>query len=101
MVRLTRGNCDSIVSHMAAKRITTVRELRGSFPKVKRIVEAEGAVIISDHGKSKYLLSLYTPPPERGPYRPKDYMARLRKFQSRPMSAAAAKALQAENRGDR
>ncbi|MDO8542296.1 MAG: hypothetical protein Q7S40_17795 [Opitutaceae bacterium] len=86
---------------MAAKRITTVRELRGSFPKVKRIVETEGAVIVSDHGKPKYLLTLYTPPPERAPRQPKDYMARLKKFQSRPMSAAAANALHEENRGDR
>lgn len=80
---------------------TTVRELRGSFPKVKKIVETEGAVIVSDHGKPKYLLTLYTPPPERAPHQRKDYMARLKKFQSRAMTPAAAKALHEENRGDR
>jgi hypothetical protein len=80
--------------------IATVRELRGSFPKVKKIVETEGAVIVSDHGEPKYLLTLYTPPPQRRA-QPKDYMARLKTFQPQPMSATAAKALHKENRGDR
>ena len=83
-----------------ARTVTTVRELRGSFPKVKKIVEAEGAVIVSDHGEPKYLLTLYTPPPTGEP-RPKNYLARLKRFQPHPMSAAAAKALHDENRGDR
>lgn len=83
-----------------AKPMTTVRELRGSFPKVKRIVETEGAVVVSEHGEPKYLLTLYSPPPQRRP-QPKDYLARLKKHQPRPMSATAAKALHEENRGDR
>jgi hypothetical protein len=80
--------------------ITTVRELRGSFPKVKKIVESEGSVIVSDHGEPKYLLTLYTPPPKRKAPA-KDYLARLKKFQPQPMSAAATKAIHDENRGDR
>lgn len=82
------------------KPVTTVRELRGSFPKVKKLVETEGAVIVSDHGEPKYLLTLYTPPPKKAPAS-KDYMARLKKFQPQPMTAAAAKSLHEENRGDR
>ena len=82
------------------KPITTVRELRGSFPKVKKLVEAEGAVIVSDHGELKYLLTLYTPPPPKVST-PKDYMARMKKFQPQPMSGAAARSLHDENRGDR
>jgi hypothetical protein len=82
------------------KPITTVRELRGSFPKVKKLVETEGAVIVSDHGEPKYLLTLYTPPPQKAST-PKDYMARLKKFQPQPLSRAAAKSLYDENRGDR
>lgn len=97
---LTCATCESKVTHIMAKTITTVRELRGSFPKVKKIVETEGAVIVSDHGEPKYLLTLYTPPPKRPPLR-KDYVARLKKFQPQPMSASAAKALHDENRGDR
>jgi hypothetical protein len=83
-----------------AKSVTTIRELRGSFPKVKKMVETEGAVIVSDHGEPKYLLTLYSPPPKNAP-RTKDYLARLKKFQPRPMNAAAAKSLHDENRGDR
>lgn len=83
-----------------AKSTTTIRELRGSFPKVKKIVEAEGAVIVSDRGEPKYLLTLYTPSPRRAS-RPKDYLARLKKFQPQPMSAVAAQSLHDENRGDR
>jgi len=82
------------------KTITTVRELRGAFPKVKKIVETEGSVIVSDNGEPKYLLTLYTPPPKAAP-RTKDYLARLKTYQPQPMSAPAAKALHEENRGDR
>lgn len=58
----------------------TIRELRGSFPKVKHLVETEGAVIVSDYGKPKYLLTLYSPPlPQTAPK--KDYLTRLVKHQ--------------------
>jgi len=82
------------------KPVTTVRELRGSFPKVRKLVETEGAVIVSDRGEPKYLLTLYTAPSQKAPA-PKDYMSRLRKFQPQPMSAAASRSLHDENRGDR
>ncbi|MBP7142927.1 MAG: hypothetical protein KBA71_13540 [Opitutaceae bacterium] len=79
---------------------TTVRELRGSFPKVKKLVETEGEIIVSDRGQPKYLLTLYTPRPKANPPT-KNYLARLKKFQPRLISEAAAKALHDENRGDR
>lgn len=82
------------------KPVTTVRELRGSFPKVKKLVETEGAVIVSDRGEPKYLLTLYAPPLKKV-RRAKDYLARLKKFQPQPMSAAAAESLHDENRGNR
>lgn len=88
-----------MVTHMP-KPVTTVRELRGAFPKVKRLLESEGAVIVSDRGEPKYLLTLYTPAP-RQTAPAKDYLARLKRFQPRPMSAAATRALHDENRGDR
>ncbi|MFZ4683738.1 MAG: hypothetical protein ACOYMS_14630 [Terrimicrobiaceae bacterium] len=78
----------------------TIRELRGSFPKIKRLLETEGSVIVSDYGKPRYLLTHYTPPPA-GPPQEKDYMTRLKKLQPRPMSKAKATALHEENRGDR
>lgn len=78
----------------------TIRELRGAFPKIRRLLEAEGAVIVSDYGKPKYLLTLYQPPAEGSPPK-KDYAARLSKFQPRPLSRMKSRTLHAENRGNR
>jgi prevent-host-death family protein len=79
----------------------TIRNLRNHFPKVKEMVETEGEVIVTDNGKPKYKLTLYTPAPSRKTTAMKDYMARLRRHQARPISAAAAKALNDANRGER
>jgi antitoxin (DNA-binding transcriptional repressor) of toxin-antitoxin stability system len=80
--------------------IVTIRDLRNRFPQVRKLVEAEGEVLLSESGKTKYLLRLYTRPRMARPPA-KDYMARLKKFQPRPISKAAAKAIHAENRGER
>ena len=80
---------------------TTIRDLRNHFPKVKEMVETEGEVIVTDNGQPKYKLTLYTPPPSRKPKGSKDYMARLRRHQARPIPAVAAKSLNDENRGER
>ena len=79
----------------------TIRNLRNDFPKVKQMVESEGEVIVTDKGQPRYKLMLYTPAASRKTTAAKDYMARLRRHQARPISAAAAKALDAENRGER
>lgn len=79
----------------------TVRDLRNHFPKIKKIVESEGEVIVTDKGKPKYRLALYTPPKSGKAPSGKDYMERLKRHQSRPIAAAAAKTLHDENRGDR
>jgi antitoxin (DNA-binding transcriptional repressor) of toxin-antitoxin stability system len=81
--------------------VATIRDLRNHFPKVKKLVETEGEVIVTDKGAPKYKLTLYTPARSRKHARSKDYMARLSRYQLRPISAAAAKSLNDENRGDR
>ena len=79
----------------------TIRKLRNEFPKVKEIVEAEGEVIVTDNGHPRYKLVLYTPVrPVKGG-RVKDYIARMRRHQPRPLTVAAAKSLNEENRGER
>jgi prevent-host-death family protein len=80
---------------------TTIRDLRNHFPKVKEIVETEGEVIVTDKGQPKYKLTLYTPASSRKTEGTKDYMARLRRHQARPLRPAAAKSLHDENRGER
>jgi hypothetical protein len=79
----------------------TIRELRNQFPKVKKLVEADGEVVVTDKGTAKYRLTLYTAVERKHLPPPKNYLARLRRYQSRPISAAAAKALHEANRGDR
>ena len=79
----------------------TVVDLRNRFPKVKKLVETEGEVLVTDRGKPKYRLTLYKTPAAAKSPPTKDYVARLRRYQSRPLGAAAAKALHEENRGGR
>lgn len=79
----------------------TVRELRNQFPKVRKLVETEGEVLVTEQGTPKYRLTRYTPAPgKKGPAE-KNYLTRLRRHQPRPSSAAAAKALHDANRGTR
>ena len=79
----------------------TVRDLRNHFPKVRRLVEAEGEVVVTEQGTPRYRLTRYSPAPEKKTPPPKDYLARLRRHQPRRSSAAAAKALDEANRGSR
>ena len=79
----------------------TVRDLRNFFPKVKKLVEIEGEVLVTDRGRPKYRLALYTTAHVAKSPPPKDYVARLSRYQSRPLRAAAAKALREENRDGR
>lgn len=79
----------------------TIRELRNEFPKVKKLVEAAGEVVVTDQGTPRYRLVLYTPATRKTRSRRKDYMVRLRRHQPRPLGAADARALHEENRGSR
>ena len=79
----------------------TIRELRNNFPKVRKLVEQEGEVVVTDQGTPKYRLTRFTRTARPAPPPPKDYMARLRRHQARPLGAAAAKALHESNRGER
>jgi antitoxin (DNA-binding transcriptional repressor) of toxin-antitoxin stability system len=79
----------------------TVRELRNHFPRVRKLVEEQGEVVVTDQGTPKYRLTRYAPVSRRTAPAPKDYLARLRRHQGRPMSAAASRALHDANRGER
>ena len=39
----------------------TLRDLRNRFPKVRKMVECEGEVLLTERGKTRYRLTLYTP----------------------------------------
>jgi antitoxin (DNA-binding transcriptional repressor) of toxin-antitoxin stability system len=80
--------------------IATLRDLRNRFPHVRKLVEQEGEVVVTEQGTPKYRLTRYSRLRRQTPRPPKDYMKRLRRHQPRPISAAAAKALHDANRGE-
>jgi hypothetical protein len=45
----------------------TIRGLCTKFPKVRRLVETNGAVIVTEHGKPRFLLRQYHAHPSKRP----------------------------------
>ena len=82
------------------KPTVTIRDLRNRFPEVRKQVEAEGEVVLTENGRPRYRLSLYTPNEVREPP-PVDYWARLNSWQPGSLTAEQARALDEENRGGR
>lgn len=78
----------------------TIRDLRTHFPRLKQVIEREGEILVTEHGRPAYVLRAY-----RAAARPVlekiDYLARLKARQSRPLSARTSRALDEANRGDR
>jgi antitoxin (DNA-binding transcriptional repressor) of toxin-antitoxin stability system len=79
----------------------TIRQLRNQFPKVKKLLDAEGEVVVTDRGTPRYRLTRYDVRRRTKTAPPKDYLAELKRHQPRPISRAAAQALHDDNRGDR
>lgn len=79
----------------------STRDLRNHFPRVKKLLDEDGEVIVTDRGVPRYLLTLYRSPKSAKAPPPKDYLARMRRHQPKPMSAADAAALDEANRGSR
>ncbi|HKB90230.1 MAG TPA: hypothetical protein VKC60_06905 [Opitutaceae bacterium] len=78
----------------------SIRDLRNHFPKVRKILETEGEVLLTESGKAKYRLTRYAAGPGKTPP-PIDYWARLNSYHPSPISAKEAQSLYNENRGDR
>ena len=78
----------------------SVRDLRTRFPRVRALVEQEGEVIVTDHGRPVCVLRPYVPPTR--PCSPVvDHWARLRQRQPRPLTAKIRRALDDADRGER
>jgi antitoxin (DNA-binding transcriptional repressor) of toxin-antitoxin stability system len=82
------------------KKTATIRDLRNHFPKIRKLVESEGEVLLTERGKPRYRLALYTPERPQAPPLI-DFWARLYAYQPEPMTAAQVRELDEENRGDR
>ena len=78
----------------------TIRQLRNQFPEVRKLLEEEGEVIVTDQGAPRYRLTRYAPD-NAAAVPAKDYLTRLRRHQPHPLSSTAAKKLRDANRGDR
>jgi len=52
----------------------SIHDLRNHFPKVRKVLEAEGEVVLTDKGKPRYRLTFYTPSSVEKPP-PVDYWA--------------------------
>jgi prevent-host-death family protein len=78
----------------------SIRDLRTQFPKVRRLVEQEGELVVTDRGRPVMLLQSYR---ERttAPNTRIDYYARLSRRMPQPLCTAARQALDEANRGER
>lgn len=82
------------------KKTATIRDLRNRFAAIRKAVEAEGEVVVTERGRPRYRLSLYSEAAVAAPPAI-DYWARLNAYQPRALTKAQAKALHDENRGER
>ena len=78
----------------------TVRDLRTQFPRIRRLLEEEGEIIVTDHGRPVAVLRPFQAASAQRP-EPLDYYARLRQRMPRPISSAARRSLDEADRGER
>jgi antitoxin (DNA-binding transcriptional repressor) of toxin-antitoxin stability system len=78
----------------------SIRDLRNHFPKIRKLVEAGGEVLLSESGQLKYRLTLHTEPPAQAATTV-NYWRRLTAHQPTAITARQARALHEDNRGDR
>jgi antitoxin (DNA-binding transcriptional repressor) of toxin-antitoxin stability system len=81
-------------------RTATIRDLRTRFPKIRRMLEQEGQLVVTDRGRPIILLQPYhehAAPRGAGV----DYYGRLRRRMPRPLTAAVRRALDETTRGER
>ena len=78
----------------------TIRDLRTRFPKVRRMLEQEGRLVVTDRGRPVILLQPYEEQAKRA-HTSVDYYARLRRTMPKALSGSARRALDADDRGER
>ena len=78
----------------------TVRDLRTHFPRIKRLLEQEDEVVITDHGQPIARLMPFRQTASRRAAHV-DYYARLLRRMPKPMSKVSRRALDEADRGER
>lgn len=84
----------------------TFRQLRTRFPEVRKLIEREGEVILSDQGRPAFVISEHPARQMRRMARSRksqkiDYYARLLSYMPEPISAEASRAIHELNRAER
>jgi antitoxin (DNA-binding transcriptional repressor) of toxin-antitoxin stability system len=78
----------------------SIRDLRNQFPRIRKLLESGGEVLLTERGKPLYRLSVYQPLAVGEPAAV-DYWRRLSADQPMAISAEDAAALRDHNRGER
>jgi antitoxin (DNA-binding transcriptional repressor) of toxin-antitoxin stability system len=78
----------------------TIRDLRTRFPAVRRLLELEGEVVVTERGKPVLVLRGYEAP-ARTPAVKVQYYARLRRRMRSALPKSVRQALDEADRGER
>ncbi len=79
----------------------SIRDLRTKFPAVRRLIETEGEVLVTERGQPRYVLRNYTPAPQRQPKERIDFYKRLVARMPKMLTEEQSRAIHEQNRGDR
>ena len=77
----------------------SIRQHRTEFPKVRAMIAREGEVVVTERGQATYVIKPYVARKKKKAVK-KDYYARLLSYMPKPISAEAARAMEAD-RDDR
>jgi len=78
----------------------SIRALRTQFPAVRKLLEREGEVVVTDRGRPVLVLRPFEARPRKHPKK-FDYYGRLRRRMPEKISDEALRELDEANRGDR
>lgn len=78
----------------------TIRDLRTRFPKIRQLLDRQGEIVVTDHGRPIIVLTAYAGDPD-GAAAAFDYYGRLTRRMPRAMTAATRRRLDEANRGER
>lgn len=78
----------------------TIRDLRTRFPEVRKLLEREGEIVVTDRGKPIVLLRSYDAIAAR-PAPDVDYYGRLRRRMPKRLSKSQRRALDEADRAER
>jgi antitoxin (DNA-binding transcriptional repressor) of toxin-antitoxin stability system len=78
----------------------TIRDLRTRFPEVRKLLEREGEIVVTDRGKPVVVLRAYSGAGAK-PAPAINYLARLRSRMPKRLTQAQRRALNEADRGER